>query len=109
MECCLCEKSQYVGKSEYSVNLRINTHRNDVWRTDGPPCDKHFQMPGHNFNTHAKFTLIEEVYNKSLSKLKIRSLLEHREDFWILKLQTLSKQGLNTSLNYPQDTTGSIW
>ena len=27
MECCLCEKSQYVGKSEYSVNLRINTHR----------------------------------------------------------------------------------
>ena len=93
MDCCLCEKSQYVGKSEYSVNLRINTHRNDVWRTDGPPCDKHFQ----------------EVYNKSLSKLKIRSLLEHREYFWILKLQTLSAQGLNISLNYPQDTTGSIW
>ena len=109
MECCLCEKSQYVGKSEYNVNLRINTHRNDVWRTDGPPCDKHFQMPGHNFNTHAKFTIIEEVYNKSLSKLKTRSLLEHREDFWILKLQTLSPQGLNISLNYPQDATGSIW
>ena len=100
MECCLCEKSQYVGKSEYSVDLRINTHRNDVWRTDGPPCDKHFQMPGHNFNTHAKFTIMEEVYSKSLSKLKIRSLLEHREDFWILKLQTLSPQGLNISLNY---------
>ena len=75
----------------------MNTHRNNFWRTDGPPCDKHFQMPGHNFNVHAKFTIIEEVYNKSLSKLKIRSLLEHREDFWILKLQTLnrSKQGLN--------------
>ena len=43
--------------------------------------DDHFQMPGHTFNTHAKFTIIEEVYNKSLSKLKIRSLLEHREDF----------------------------
>ena len=109
MECCLSEKSQYVGKSEYSVNLRINTHRNDVWRTDGPPCDKHFQMPSHNFNTYAKFTIIEEVYNKSLSKLKIRSLLEHREDFWILKLQTLSPQGLSISRNYPQDTTGSIW
>ena len=27
MECCLCEKSQYVGKSEYSVNLRINTQK----------------------------------------------------------------------------------
>ena len=66
-------------------------------------------MPGHNFNVHAGFTVIEEVYNKSLSKLKIRSLLEHREDFWILKLKTFSLQGLNMSLNYPQDTTGSIW
>ena len=27
MECCLCEKSQYLGKSEYSVNLRINTQK----------------------------------------------------------------------------------
>ena len=89
MECYLCEKSKYFGKSEYSVNLRISTHRNDVWRTYRPPCDKHFQMPGHNFNTHAKSTITEQVYNKSLSKLKIRSLLEHREDFWILKLQIL--------------------
>ena len=66
-------------------------------------------MPGHNFNAHTKFTIIEEFCNKSLSKLKIRSMLEHRKDFWILKLQTLSQQGLNISLNYPQDTTGSIW
>ena len=109
MECCLCEKSRYVGKFEYSLNLRINTHRNDVWRTDSPPCGKYFQMPGHNFNVHAKFTIIEEVCNKPLSKLKIRSLLEHREDFWILKLQTLFPQGLNISLTYPQDITGSIW
>ena len=109
MDCCLCKKWQYVGKSEYSLNLRINTHRNDVWRKDGPACDKHFQMTGHNFNAHAKFTIIEEVYNKSLSKLKICQLLEHMEDFWILKLQTLSPQGLNISLNYPEDTIGSIW
>ena len=65
-------------------------------------------MPGHNFNVHAKFTIIEEVYNKPLSKLKVRSLLEHREDFWILKLQNLSRQGLNISIDYPQDNTGSI-
>ena len=109
MECSLCEKSQYVEKSEYSLNLRMDTHRNDVWRTDIPACEKHFQKPGHNFNAHAKFTIIAKVYNKSLSKLKILSLLEHGEDLWILKLQTLSLQGLNISLNYPQDTTGSIW
>ena len=70
-------------------------------RTDNPPCEKHFQMPGHNFNTHVKITIIEDVYTESLSKLKIRSLLEQREDFWILKLQTVSLQGRNISLNYP--------
>ena len=67
------------------LNLRINTHKNDFWSTDSLPCDKHFQMSGHNFNAHAKFTIIEEVYNKSLSMLELRRLLEHREDFWILK------------------------
>ena len=36
MECSLCEKRQYVGKCEYSLNLRMNTHRNVVWTTDGP-------------------------------------------------------------------------
>ena len=95
--------------SEYSLNLRMNTDRNDVWRTDDPPCDKHFQMPAQNLNVDAKFAIIEEVYNKSLSKLKIHSLLENREDFCIFKLQTVSLQCLNISLNYPQSTTGSIW
>ena len=75
MECCLYEKLQYVGKSEYSLNIRINTQRHDK---SCPPCDKHFQVPGHNFNGRAKFTIIEEGYNKSLSKLKIHSLLERR-------------------------------
>ena len=44
--------------------------------------------------------------------MKILNLLEHREDFWILKLQTLSPQDLNISLNYPHywvDTTECIW
>ena len=109
MECYLCEKSQYVGKSEYCLNLRINTNRNDVWRIDSPPCHKNFQMPGHSFNNHSKFTIIEQVNNKPLSKSKTGTLFERREDFWISKLRTLSPQSLNISLNYPQDTTGSIW
>ena len=62
MECTLCEKKQYVGKCEWSFNRRINSHRNDVWRVDGPPCDKHFQLPNHYFNKHAKFTIIEDYY-----------------------------------------------
>ena len=50
-------------------------------------------MPGDIFNGHAKLTIIEQVYNKSLPKLKIQSLLEHREDFWILKLQLFHRKG----------------
>ena len=58
MECSLREtSSQYVGKAEYSLNVRMNTHRNDVSITDGPLCDKHFQMPRNNLNVHAKFTI----------------------------------------------------
>ena len=59
--------------------------------------------------THSAGGEVEQVNNKLLSNLKTRSLLEPREDFWILKLQTLFPQGLNVSLNYSQDTTGSIW
>ena len=33
MECCLCTNSQYNGKSEYSMNLRTNTHRNILKRS----------------------------------------------------------------------------
>ena len=47
-------------------------------------------MPGHNFNDHVKIIIIEKVKNESLSKSEIHNLLEHREDFLILKLQTLS-------------------
>ena len=61
MESYLCKKSQYVRKWGYSLTLRRNTHRNNAWKTDSPPCDKHFQMPGHNLNAHAKFTIIQEV------------------------------------------------
>ena len=68
MECILCEKSQYLGKSEHSLNLRISTQRNHVWKTDNPPCDKDIQITGQNFNAHTKFTIIEQVNSKSLLK-----------------------------------------
>ena len=88
MQCCHCEKSQYVEKSEYSLNLRTDTRRNDLRPTDCRQCNKHFQMADYKFNAHTKFTITKQVNNKSLSHSKIGSLFEHREDFWILKLQT---------------------
>ena len=39
------------------MNLTINTHDNEVWRMDGPSCDKHFQNQGYRFHKHAKFTI----------------------------------------------------
>ena len=95
MECCLSTNSQYIGKSAYSMNwtsVRINTHINGMWRADGPPCDKHFQNPGLNFNEHAKFTIIEKINNVSLPRQQRKRFLENREDFWILRFETLSLQ-----------------
>ena len=76
MECELCPGKQFVGKCETSMNIRINTHRSDVWRTNGPPCDKHFQLEGHNFNEHARFTIIEKIEKPPNSKSDPRALLE---------------------------------
>ena len=97
--CILCEKSQYVGKSEPPANLRINTHRRDVHSTTGCSFDKHFALPGHNFNSHARFVLIEQINDKSLSKAEIRRLLEDREDYWMLRLKTIQPDGKNDHLN----------
>ena len=108
MECTLCPKKQYVGKCEWTFNRRINSHRNDVWRADGPPCDKHFQLPNHNFNEHAKFTIIEKIERPRSEKKELRLLLKLKEDKWMERLQTVRPKGLNVSLNYPQQMTGAI-
>ena len=108
MECTLCLKKQYVGKCEWTLNRQINSHRNDVWRTDGPPCDKHFQLPNHTFNEHAKFTIIEKLEKIPNDKIQARKILELKEDKWMERLQTVTPKGLKDNLNYPQEITGAI-
>ena len=96
----LCRNTQYVGKSEPPANLRINTHRYEVNNPKAIAFDKHFLLPGHNFNANARFTLIEQVRTTAnTNKQAIRQLLENREDFWIDKLKTISPNGLNAHLN----------
>ena len=108
MECKLCKGKQYVGKSEKRMNTRINTHRNEVWRTEGPPCDKHFQLPNHDFTRHAVFTIIEVIEKPPTDKLELRKLLEHEEDKWMARLRTKNPDGLNVRFNHPQDITTII-
>ena len=55
-ECNLCPNTQYVGRSEPPLNLRINTHRYEVNNPKALAFDKHFLLPGHNFNANARFT-----------------------------------------------------
>ena len=76
MECTLCH-IQYIGKSETQFNLRLNNHRKDlrlnnhrkdINRQNAPLLDQHFKLPGHNFNQHAKFILIEQLDNINIDK-----------------------------------------
>ena len=83
------------------MNIRINKHRNDVPRTDSLDVCKDFQNTGHDFEKHAKFTIIEELKDKNKSLLTMRKLLEEREDAWIIKLRTLHPDGFNKELNNP--------
>ena len=99
MECALC-KVQYVGKAETTFNIRLNNHRKDVKNRKPIPADLHFRKPGHSFNLHAKFTLIEQLSNiHTTDKDTLKFRLKCREDFWIQKLETLTPKGLNQELN----------
>ena len=54
-----------------------------------------------NFMKHAKFTLTEQLTEISnVSKDTLRLRLKRREEFWIIKLETLAPTGLNQELNH---------
>ena len=102
IECALCNFKPYIGKSETASNLRTNNHRTDAKKEDSIAVDKHFSSPGHNFTTHAKITLIEKLENTThMTEQQITTILERREDFWMLKLDTITPQGFNQALNFP--------
>ena len=73
MECELCNK-HYTGQSETTFNLRRNNHRKDVNKRNSLQADRHFRLHGHNFNKHAKFTLIEQLNDTNI----VKELLKYR-------------------------------
>ena len=50
---------QNIGKSEKEFNIRLNYHCKDVNIQNVPQANQHFKLRNHNFNQHARFTLIE--------------------------------------------------
>ena len=102
MECSLCSV-QYVGMSTTTMSQRIAGHRSDAKKPDSILADLHFQKPGHNFNEHAKFTIIETP-RYPRTKSDIISFLKEIEDRWMIRLRTIDKtgrSGLNVSTNQP--------
>ena len=103
LECTYCSK-QYVGKSEWPFNIRLNNYRHRIKSTDHHkllPVEQHFHLANHNFSRDAKFTIIERI-EKNVSD-EITSILESHEDSWILRLKTLYPNGLNSKLNHPEN------
>ena len=45
---------------------------------------KQFQQGSHNFNKHAKFTIIDQLTNTSKFKETFTQRLIERQNFWIL-------------------------
>ena len=106
--CLKCPYHQYVGKSEPPAHMRFNTHRHDVKSPKGLAFDKHFNEPGHDFDHYAWFILIEQVkQHHSLTAAENRRILEDREDFWMVKLKTLTPWAIMIDLtlrNAPEST-----
>ena len=55
---------QYVGKSEWPFNLRLNNYKYRI-KSIAPdklrPVEQHFRSTNHDFSVHAKFTIIEKI------------------------------------------------
>ena len=98
LECTKC-KIKYVGKAETEFNIRLNNHQKDVWKPDAIPASHPFSGKNRNFNTHAKFVLIEQMRHVDIDTEKIKESPKQRENFWILTLETLTPKGLNQELN----------
>ena len=81
---------QYTGTSETTLNLRLNNHRKDVNKQKLLQTDQNFQLNGHNFNKHAKFTLIQQLNDTNINKELLNYRLEKREGFWILKIKNIT-------------------
>ena len=75
---------KYVGKAETSFNIRLNNYQKGVKKFDAIMVCKQFQQGSHNFNKHAKFTIIDQLTNTSKFKETFTQRLIERQNFWIL-------------------------
>ena len=88
------------NQTNHVFNIRLNNHRKDVKDPNALPADKHFTLPGHDFNKNAKLALIEKLTNTNkVATETLKERLRNRENFWIIKLRSLTTNGINQELN----------
>ena len=93
-KCKRCELI-YVGHTTIPMNERFNIHRSDISKhPDRSELPKHFSK-----NPLCEFDRDLEVHILEKDIVGNRSTLESREDRWILRLDTLSPNGLNSKLS----------
>ena len=79
---------QYVGQTTTPFNLRLNKHRSNIKLNNinrAPHVAPHFNQPGHTFSC----VLLQHI--KFQNKIK----LNHAENIWIHKLDSIWPNGLN--------------
>ena len=85
----------YVGYTTQALNERFNTHRSDITNhPDRSELPKHFRNnPSCNFDRDLELHVLQRDAGDT------RALLEAAEDKWVLRLQTISPNGMNKKLN----------
>ena len=76
----LC-KRQYTGKSETEFNIKLNNHRNDVYKINAPEDRATDQHLDQKINRPEQFTLTEQLNSTDLDKELLTFRLKKREDF----------------------------
>ena len=81
------------------LNSTLDLITTDVWKPDAIPASHHLSDKNHNFNTHAKFIVTEQIHHVDIDTEKSKERLKQRENVWILTLETLTQKDLNQELN----------
>ena len=70
----------------------------DVYKADAIPASRYSDMNDHIFNRDASFIIIKQIRKSTLSREAKENLLKQRENFWIMKLETLKPKYLSQEL-----------
>ena len=76
LECKKCH-TQYVGKAETSLNLRLKNHCKDVYKSNAITASHHhFTTKDHIFNREASFIIIKQIRKNILRREAKKNLLK---------------------------------